>query len=253
MIYSEVAPTGQRMAIGMAELGLADRVAVMSVQRGQLVSIDDGRYQWQASQRRRAYELLERVAGVRLPCLCTDDGAIVSNDPFQTLAALAGAAPRSGRDLYPAACRDEQYRWTERLFYELHAGVYRAGFLNDQAAYDKQVAQVEGFLGDVNTQLRAREFLAGDTLTDADIWLFCLLVRFDQVYAPGFRLHRYRLRDFPSISAYMRALYARPLFSVTTNFPVISSGYFRGIPALDRGITPLGPDDHFLTTERSIT
>ena len=136
--------------------------------------------------------------------------------------------------------------WTARVFRDLHVGVYRAGSVRVQDDYQEEVDRVERLLCDVDARLAESPYLVGEQTTDADVWLYCLLVRFDQVYSPAFRLHRYRVRDFPSLHRFTRELYGRPLFSTTTSFDAISYGYYRGIPFLDRGITPVGPGDLFL-------
>ena len=37
-----------------------------------------------------------------------------------------------------------------------------------------------------------------------------------------------------------------PIFRITTDFDAIPRGYHLGIPILNRGIVPVGPDDLFL-------
>ncbi|WP_461513764.1 glutathione binding-like protein [Rathayibacter agropyri] len=179
-----------------------------------------------------------------MPVLVGPNG-LASNDPYRTLLELSRAASQLDV-LYPQDLAHEQAHWTRRIFHELHVAVYRAGEEKDQQSYENAVTTVETFLCDLNDHLFGRETLLGTRLTDADIWLYCLLVRFDQVYAPAFRLHRYRLRDFASIRRYCKNLYAQPLFTATTSFAAISEGYYRGVPFLNRGVVPLGPDDLFL-------
>lgn len=242
--YSETAPTGQRLAIGLATLGLADQVHIISAERGHLIRTSRASFDWATPGQEHAQLWHTSAAGVRLPAL-VGPGGLISNDPYLTLFELARSSAHIGR-LYPPSHHIEQKRWTARIFYDLHAAVYRAGCLNSQVEYQREVERVEQFLSDLDERLSESPYLTGNHITDADIWLFCLLVRFDQVYSPAFRLHRYRIRDFPSLHRYSRDLYERELFSMTTNFSAISTGYYRGIPFLDRGVTPIGPDDLFL-------
>ncbi|WP_447589414.1 glutathione S-transferase C-terminal domain-containing protein [Microbacterium lacticum] len=244
LAYSETAPTGQRLAIGIATLGLAEQVHIISAERGHLICTSSGSFDWTTPEPEHTQLWHRNTVGVRLPALIGPSG-LVSNDPYLTLFELARASTRIGR-LYPPSHYVEQKRWTTRVFYDLHAAVYRAGCLSSQVEYQREVDRVEQFFSDVDEHLSNSPYLTGDHITDADIWLFCLLIRFDQVYSPAFRLHRYRIRDFASIHRYSRDLYGRELFSMTTNFSAISTGYYRGIPFLDRGVTPIGPDDLFL-------
>lgn len=244
LAYSETAPTGQRLAIGMATLGLTEQVHIISAERGRLIRTSRDEFAWVTPEPEHALLWQSSAIGVRLPALIGSSG-LASNDPYLTLFELARAKSLT-RGLYSSGNHEEQRYWTGRIFYDLHAAVYRAGCLNSQAEYQREVARIEKFFKDIEEHLSNTPYLTGEHITDADIWLFCLVVRFDQVYSPAFRLHRYRIRDFPSLHRYSRDLYGRELFAVTTNFSAISNGYYRGIPFLDRGVTPIGPDDLFL-------
>lgn len=244
LAYSETAPTGQRLAIGIATLGLTEQVHIISAERGRLIRSKRDEFDWVPPEPEYAQLWFSRAIGIRLPALIGPAGP-VSNDPYLTLFELARASSNSNR-LYSPDRYSEQLQWTSRVFYDLHAAVYRAGSVTSQVEYQKEVFRVEQFFNDVDKHLSKNLYLTGDHISDADIWLFCLIVRFDQVYSPAFRLHRYRIRDFPALLRYGRDLYQCEVFSTTTNFSAISNGYYRGIPFLDRGITPIGPDDLFL-------
>lgn len=97
-----------------------------------------------------------------------------------------------------------------RIFTELHTGVYRAGFMTETARYEQAVAGVYAFLHDRDERLGRRRYLLGQRLVPSDLWLFSLLIRYDQVYGPGFRLHRYRIQDFANVWRYLRELYRIP-------------------------------------------
>jgi putative glutathione S-transferase len=245
LVYSEVAPTGQRLAIGLVMLGLADRISVINA-NGKLINPMSDTPSWSNRLSDSELRSVKSSRTVRLPVL-VDDGAVVSNDPYGLLFALQTAYydAKSGGELYPSRLADLQREWTQRIFFDLHAAVYRAGFVTNQTEYETEANKVHGLLFDLEKHLGERSFLL-DQLTDADIWLFCLLIRFDQIYGPAFRLHRYRIRDFPPVHRYVRNLYRMPIFKSTTNFLAISQGYHLGIPALNTGVVPFAPDDIFL-------
>jgi len=193
---------------------------------------------------------------VRTPTLVEATTGIVSNDPYLLPYAFRELARRRrqggvGRQPFLALDGDplQEHYWDARIFEDLHVAVYRAGFVATQELYDEAAGRVHRFLADLEEHLRRTTYLYGDRPTVGDLWLFSLLVRFDQVYGPGFRLHRYRIRDLPATQHYLRRLYAIPACTATTDFAAISAGYFLGIPALNRNVVPAGPDELYLRDE----
>lgn len=252
LLYSPVTPTGQKLALTVALDGFLREIAVISTHDGRLLwELRDGSNVPVWREASKAETAAFGLAGhVRLPALVDlDNRQVVSNDPYllpvKIIFDLAHAAGKeSALTLLPDS--PASLEWESRIFYDLHAAVYRAGFVSRQAEYEHEVERVYRFLEDLDRHLAGKSYLFSGRLTLPDLWLFTLLIRYDQVYAPGFRLHKYRIRDFPEIWRYLRRLYAIKECSFTTDFSAISRGYFLGIPALNRGIVPLGPDDCFL-------
>lgn len=56
-----------------------------------------------------------------------------------------------------------------------------------QAAYDAAQQRLFSALDDLEARLQGKRFLMGDRLTQADVWLFPTICRFDAVYAGIFR------------------------------------------------------------------
>ena len=90
-------------------------------------------------------------------------------------------------DLYPEGYRDEVDRIIEEIYQPINNGVYRAGFADSQAAYDRAVTELFDALDRWDSVLADQRYLAGDRLTEADICMFTTLVRFDQVYHTHFK------------------------------------------------------------------
>jgi putative glutathione S-transferase len=252
LIYSPVTPSGQKVALVAALYGLLDLVTVLVPRLGRLEAIDDPvGYRWSEAVTAVERHAIRIGSTLRTPTLVdVESGQALSNDPYllpYALRELARHRPPSGPGYLSLTAPEAIEReWDARIFEDFHVGVYRAGFVRDPEVYQRTVSGVHQFLVDLDERLEDQEFLHGDVLVPSDLWLFSLLVRFDQVYGPGFRLHRYRLRDFPQVWRYLRQLYAIPACSFTTDFPAISEGYYLGIPILNRGIVPIGPDDLFL-------
>jgi putative glutathione S-transferase len=250
LVYSPVTPSGQKVALAAALYGLLDVVSVLTVDGDRLEAGANG-YGWSAELTGSELRALRAGTMVRTPTLVDVASAeVLSNDPYRLpyeLRSLARSRPSTeGRLLSLIGDTAAEHHWDQRIFLELHVAAYRAGFVTEPQRYEESVASVHAFLTQLDAHLATRTYLLGDELVPSDMWLFSLLVRFDQVYGPGFRLHRYRVRDFPHVWRYLRELYQIPACSVTTDFAAISGGYYLGIPALNRGIVPIGPDDLFL-------
>lgn len=258
LVWSPVAPSGQKVALAVVLSGLLGRVDVIATGRGRLEPGRDAGadVHWSPELNASDQRTVDIGTSVRSPTLIDlASGQVVTNDPYLLPYALRDLAERLGVarpgngpaclaiDADPAA----EYAWDARIFEDFHVAAYRAGFVPTQALYDECAGQVYQFLHDLEAHLQRSEFLLGRQLGLPDLWLFTLLIRFDQVYGPGFRLHRYRIRDFPAIWRYLRGLYAIRVCAVTTDFPTISKGYFLGIPALNRNVVPAGPDDLYLS------
>lgn len=253
LVYSPVTPSGQKVALVAALYGLLDVVSVLVPERGRLVRTagEPSQYRWSTALTARERRAAGVALAARTPALVdTASMSLLSNDPYRLPYEFRDLAQRrhphgSGELSLSVDVAAERY-WDERIFMDLHVGVYRSGFAASPELYARSVAGVHGFLADIDERLGGSAYLLGDRPTPPDVWLFSLLIRFDQVYGPGFRLHRYRVRDFANVWRYLRDLYHLPACSFTTDFAAISAGYFLGIPALNRGIVPVGPDDVFL-------
>ncbi|WP_412738671.1 hypothetical protein [Krasilnikovia sp. MM14-A1259] len=251
LVYRPLTPSGQKVALVAALYGLLDVVTVIAPDNGRLTASPGGELSWSPNLTAEQRKAVEVGGSVRSPVLVdVPSMRVLTNDPYRMPYAFRElAAPRADggeRLLSTHRVGAAERQWDSRIFHELHAGVYRAGFLDSQDEYRLAVDGVHRFLSDLDERLAGSRFLHGDALVPSDLWLFSLLVRFDQVYGPGFRLHRYRLRDYGNVWRYLRELYRIPACSFTTDFDAISAGYFVGISALNRGIVPIGPDDLFL-------
>ncbi len=168
---------------------------------------------------------------------------IVNNESADIVRMLcqAFAAP-GGPDLYPAAHRDEIDGWNERIYANVNNGVYRAGFARTQEAYDEAVAQVFENLEAIDAHLAARDWLAGETFTEADLRLFPTLARFDVAYHYAFKCNLKRLTDFPNLWPYARRIYHMPGIAGTVRFDICKRGYFSKSELRNPlGIVPAGP------------
>jgi putative glutathione S-transferase len=175
----------------------------------------------------------------------THENTIVNNESADIIRMLgtgfdgAGAAPG---EFYPESLRAAIDALNERVYSTVNNGVYRAGFARTQAAYDAAVGALFKTLDWLEVRLSTHKYLCGDVLTEADWRLFTTLVRFDAVYHGHFKCNLRRLIDYPSLSAYTRALYQEPGVAETVNMDHIKRHYYLSHPWLDpTGIVPAGP------------
>ena len=143
---------------------------------------------------------------------------------------------------YPAALRETIDAWNERIYPAINNGVYRAGFATAQAAYEEAYDDVFAELERIDDHLATHRYLAGDTLTEADIRLFTTLIRFDAVYHGHFKCNRQRLTEYRHIPGYMRELYQLPGVAGTVNFGHIKTHYYASHTMINpTGVVPKGP------------
>jgi putative glutathione S-transferase len=155
-------------------------------------------------------------------------------------------------DYYPEALRGQIDAYNARIYDTVNNGVYKSGFASTQAAYDEAVHPLFDTLDWLESHLRDRRYLCGDTLTEADWRLFTTLLRFDAVYHGHFKCNLRRLIDYPVLQAYTLALYQIPGVRDTVDFSHIKKHYYLSHPWLDpTGIVPAGPDNGFDAPRRA--
>jgi putative glutathione S-transferase len=129
------------------------------------------------------------------------------------------------------------------VFADVNNGVYRCGFAGSQEAYEKAYDRLFARLDKLSELLATQRYLAGDTITEADVRLFTTLVRFDTVYHGHFKCNRNKLTELPVLWAYARDLYQTRGFGDTTDFDEIKLHYYSTHERINpTRIVPRGPD-----------
>ncbi len=199
----------------------------------------------------RLYELYQKAdpdytGRVTVPVLWDKRrDTIVSNESSEIIRMLNSAFDAQGADpgdYYPEALRDEIDAVNERVYETLNNGVYRAGFATSQEAYDAAVAPLFETLDWLEARLSKTRYVAGGTLTEADVRLFTTLIRFDSVYHGHFKCNLRRIVDYPNLWAYTRELYQHPRIRPTVNFEHIKKHYYVSHDNVNpTRIVPAGP------------
>jgi glutathionyl-hydroquinone reductase len=146
-------------------------------------------------------------------------------------------------DLAPAELRDEVERVIDAIYEPINNGVYKAGFASSQRAYDEAVTTLFEALDHWDAVLGRQRWLAGERLTEADIFLFTTLIRFDLVYHTHFKCNRRRIVDYPNLWGFVRELYQLPGVAQTCNFEHIRRHYYASHESINpHRIVAIGPD-----------
>jgi putative glutathione S-transferase len=175
-----------------------------------------------------------------------ETGTIVNNESREIMRMLDVAFPGNGVDLYPEGYRDEVDRILDAIYEPINNGVYRAGFAEEQAAYDAAIDDLFDALDHWDTVLAGQRYLAGDRLTEADLAMFTTLVRFDHVYHTHFKCNRRAIHEYDHLWPYLRDLYTTPGVADTVDLDHIREHYYRTHPNVNpnRIVAP-GPDLDF--------
>jgi glutathionyl-hydroquinone reductase len=188
------------------------------------------------------------TGGISVPAIVDiPSGELVTNDYPQITLDLETEWTRHHRvgapDLYPEHLRTEIDEINADVFRDVNNGVYRAGFLREQDAYERAYTALFDRLDALSARLERRRYLVGDAITEADVRLFVTLVRFDEVYHGHFKCNRNKLAEMPVLWAYTRDLFQTPGFGDTVDFDHIKRHYYYVHADINpTRIVPLGPD-----------
>lgn len=146
-------------------------------------------------------------------------------------------------DYYPESLREEIDILNTRIYDTVNNGVYRTGFATSQEAYESAFNALFDTLEFLDDRLTTRQWLTGESITEADWRLFPTLLRFDPVYVGHFKCNKKRLVDFPNLWRYTKELYAQPGIAQTFDLQQTKYHYYGSHKSINpTGIVPIGPD-----------
>ncbi|MEV4110108.1 glutathione S-transferase C-terminal domain-containing protein [Nonomuraea sp. NPDC049695] len=170
----------------------------------------------------QAYDATEKGYGghISVPVLWDrKTGTIVSNnfpDITIDLATQFEQWADTSIDLYPDALRPEINKLNGWIYYDVNAGVSRVARAATEEDRERERHVVVSALERLDERLAEQRFLAGDTITEADVRLWVTLARLDADYNRGHLVSERELSDFEHLWPYARDLYQRPAFRETT-------------------------------------
>lgn len=187
----------------------------------------------------------------------TQTATVVNNESADIIVILNEAfnewASYPAVDLYPDALKTEMDAWNDRTYQAVNNGVYRCGFAQTQAAYDRAVTELFDALDAIDQAVANHPYLCGDTVTLADVRLFTTLVRFDVVYYSLFKCNRRRIQDYAHLGPYLGRMYQLPGVAETCDIEAVKRDYYGNLfPLNPGGIIPTGPDLDYLNATAEV-
>ena len=264
LYISRACPWAHRTALTRRLLGLEDAITVDIVDP---VRHDQG---WELSPGKKnctvdsihghdtLYEVYQEAAPdytgrVTVPILYDRETNTIVHEESEAIARMLATEfsdhASKPRDLYPKSLREQIDDAIEDIHTSINSGVYRAGFADSQAAYEKAVQELFEAMSRYDEALSTRRYIVGDQLTLADVFLFPTLYRFDAVYHTHFKCNVRRLIDFDHLWDYARDIYQTEAVPETCNMNHVKAHYYRSHEDINpTGFVPVGPELDWTTT-----
>jgi len=176
----------------------------------------------------------------------TKEKTIVNNESSEIIRMLNSEFETgTGPDLYPEKLRSEIDDLNEWVYNTVNNGVYKCGFATSQEAYESNITPLFKSLDRLEKILEGKDYLVGNTLTEADVRLYTTIVRFDPVYVGHFKCNIGTIRhNYPNLNRWLKNLYWKnDAFKSTTNFEHIKTHYYWSHPHINpTRVVPVGPN-----------
>lgn len=176
--------------------------------------------------------------------------SIVNNESAEILRIFNsgfGDLAEDAIDLYPKHLQAQIDHVNDQIYEPINNGVYKTGFAKNQKAYEEAFKILFQSLDQMEQNLKGKNYLVGDTLTEADIRLVTTLLRFDSVYYVHFKCNYKKISEYDNLSRYLNHLYQMDAVRSTTNLQHIKSHYYYSHDFINpTRIVPLGPKEDLL-------
>lgn len=170
-------------------------------------------------------------SGIKVPVLWDSRRKIIISDEANEIMRILNSefnavALRPEIDLYQSKGDADINSIDNWLDQEFCVAIYRCSQSTCQAEYSDAIDVVNEILDKVEKIVKRYGFLCGDSLTAPDIRLFCILMRFDEVYRVLFKMNSRRISDMPDLMEYIRDIYNIDRVKDVCNMNIIKKGYF---------------------------
>jgi glutathionyl-hydroquinone reductase len=147
-------------------------------------------------------------------------------------------------DLYPTNKSNEIDDINEWVYKDINNGSYKAGFSSNQDVYETAYKNYFSAMKRLDDMLADKQFLTGDSVTEADLRLFPSLFRHDSIYYNRFKLNLAYLWEYSNLWRWMGDVMKLEGMEPVSNAAYLShckQGYFG---RTDNGTIPLGPPNY---------
>eukprot|EP00762_Andalucia_godoyi_P007972 ANDGO_03469.mRNA.1 Glutathionyl-hydroquinone reductase YqjG len=143
----------------------------------------------------------------------------------------------------------------EWMYNDFNNGVYKAGFAGHQHAYETACKAVFRSLDKMEHILSTQRWLCSDEVfTEADLFAFPTLYRFDAIYNIHFKCSVRRICDYPNVWDYARAIYQLPGVRDTCQMDHCKMHYYTSHRDINpKGIIPLTPNSDWEAPSARLT
>jgi len=144
----------------------------------------------------------KRISRATLPLLITfvkNEVNILSSESSQIVKLLNSMKSESKHHIL--SIKDCNHKFLDLIHNSINDGVYSCGFARNQSAYEKASKNLFSALSEVENLLQKNkgDWIFGDELTFADIYLFPTLIRWELIYSKLFKCTEQELSNFQKI------------------------------------------------------
>jgi putative glutathione S-transferase len=144
----------------------------------------------------------KRIFRATLPLLikCVEDEInILSNESSQIIRILNSIKSESNSQ--SLNIRECNQKFLDLIHNNINDGVYKCGFARNQSAYEKASKNLFAALNEIENSLQKNkgDWIFGEELTYADIYLFPTLIRWELIYSKLFKCTEQELSNFGEI------------------------------------------------------
>ena len=128
-----------------------------------------------------------------------DDINILSNESSQIVKLLNTLKNESKK--YSLHIYDCHQKTLDLIHQNINDGVYKCGFARNQSSYEKASKRLFSALNEIEMKINENEgdWICGENLTYADIYLFPTLIRWELIYSKLFKCTEQEISDFKKI------------------------------------------------------